>query len=112
MEQTESMSDPAMMPEIPTTPTETADLTTEAIGGGSVSPELAHYVGPERMDQACQNCIHFTEPNSCEIVAGAIDPAGTCNLFTMDSAGEEELPEEPELSDVTSDNSAEGSAAY
>ena len=97
MEQTEAMSDPAMMSEAPMDIQ--PDLATEAIGGGTVSPELVHYVGPERMDQACQRCIHFMEPKSCEIVAGPIDPAGTCNLFTQDS-GEEEPIVEPDMSDI------------
>ena len=29
----------------------------------------------------CDHCEYWKNPNSCEIVAGYIDPAGCCNLF-------------------------------
>lgn len=58
-------------------------------GGGQVSPEVARYLGP---DAICQNCIHFLEPNTCEIVAGQIEPQGRCSLFEAD-AMEDGMPE-------------------
>jgi len=57
--------------------------------GGTVDPAVARYLGP---DAICQNCIHFLEPNTCEIVAGQIEPQGRCSLFEAD-AMEDGMPE-------------------
>jgi len=68
---------------------EPSDGMLPMAGGGQVSPEVARYLGP---DAICQNCIHFLEPNTCEIVAGQIEPNGRCSLFEAD-AMEEGMPE-------------------
>ncbi len=70
----EPLEAPAEMPEEP--------MMLPMAGGGQVAQDVARYLGP---DAVCQNCIHFLEPNTCEIVAGPIDPQGRCSLFTPDS---------------------------
>lgn len=79
-------------------------------GGGGMPPpkydtqkttqEISGYLGPESGPFACGNCIHFEDPGSCGLVAGAIDPQGCCNLFESgndqgapDDAGGEPPPE-------------------
>lgn len=118
MSQIQAVSDPMMMEE-PINPPSAEPMMEQPVeqeslgpmdeasmyaGGGSVEKSLVHYLGPERMEMACKNCIHFMEPGTCDIVAGGVDPEGTCNLFVMDSGGEEEMPL-PEMDDeVITDN--------
>ena len=61
-------------------------------GAGMVDPAVARYLGPE---MRCQNCVHFMEPGSCEVVSGAIDSQGVCSLHTADM--EAEMPMEEEV---------------
>lgn len=62
-----------------------------AMGGGQVDPEVARYLEP---NYRCNNCVHFMEPGSCEIVAGPIDPEAVCSLYSPDT----ELMEAPDES--------------
>jgi len=99
-EQTEAISEPAVMPE-PTAPEMTETAMPPVMGDGLVQKELVKYVGPERMEMSCMHCIHFMEPGSCEIV-GSVDPGGTCILFVRDSmAGE--MPAETDMAPVEDD---------
>ena len=91
---TDPMPDEAMSEELPLE--EEMPLEEPMQMGGMVSPESARYFGPEGR---CMNCIHFSEPGSCEIVSGQIDPEGICSLFTQDSM-DEPMPDDmpmPEL---------------
>ncbi len=36
---------------------------------------------PGMGETRCRNCEHFLPPNSCEVVAGSIDPAYWCRRF-------------------------------
>jgi hypothetical protein len=86
---------PEMMAEMPPTEPEVMpealDEMADASTGGMVDPMAARYLGPE---SRCMGCIHFMEPNACEIVAGPIDPQGICMLFSAD-APEQDLLDEP-----------------
>ena len=73
MPQEEDVSEPAVMP---------MEERMQPSGGGLVSPETARYFGPEAV---CENCIHFVEPGSCEVVAGPIDPGGRCCNYEADT---------------------------
>lgn len=90
-------------PEVPEVP---AEEPIESIPGGSVDPAVARYLGPE---SRCGGCIHFLEPDACEIVAGPIAPDGVCSLFTPDGGGEEvDLgPEELPVDDAEVDPAEE-----
>ena len=73
-------------------PEEEAPVEEPTQDGAMVSPEAARYFGPE---SRCMNCVHFSEPGSCEIVSGQIDPEGVCSLLTQDSEGEDQMAPEP-----------------
>ena len=68
-----------------------------SMGGGQVDPEVARYMEP---NYRCNNCVHFMEPGSCEIVAGPIDPEAVCSLHTPDAEAmapeAEEMPNDAE----------------
>ena len=83
------ISDPNPPPRMPTQMEATADPAVipmnemmQPPSGGLVSPETARYFGPEAV---CENCIHFVEPGSCEVVAGPIDPGGRCCNYEADT---------------------------
>ena len=61
---------------------------------GYVDQMAARYFGPEAM---CQGCIHFLEPDACDVVAGPIDPEGICSLFTADEGA---YPEEVDVAEL------------
>jgi hypothetical protein len=66
-----------------------------ADGGGVVDPMTAGYRGPDMGPFMCGNCQYFNGDNTCQLVAGEIDPMGICNLFTAPPMEQEEpLPEE------------------
>jgi len=68
-----------------------------AAGGGDVDPMQVFYKsGEQRMAEACENCKHFLPESACSIVAGPIDPAGICNIYTPMAQEEEEMPMEEE----------------
>jgi hypothetical protein len=46
-----------------------------------VTQPVSGYMGPEMGPFECEHCHHFEDPGSCNIVSGAIDPHGCCNLF-------------------------------
>lgn len=98
---------PAMAQPVETEPLDMMDPASMMAGGGTVEKTLVHYLGPERIEMACKNCIHFMEPGTCDIVAGGVDPEGTCNLFVMDSGGEEEMPQELDTEVLTDNTGAE-----
>ncbi len=43
---------------------------------------ISGYLPPEKGPFECENCIYFKLPQSCQLVAGSIDPEGCCNLYT------------------------------
>lgn len=49
---------------------------------GDVGYRAADFPG-----NACGACVHFQPPQSCELVAGVIDPDATCNLFEPGGGG-------------------------
>lgn len=85
-------------------------------GGGIVDPNIAGYQGPENGPFKCGNCMYFSQdqPNTCHIVAGAIEAEGCCNLFTAAGSGmqgptdEEQGPEEPTETPDMEDQEQEG----
>jgi len=60
---------------------------------GSIDPSIAGYMGPEYGPFQCQHCVHFLQPNACQVVAGDIDPEGCCNIFTPSSDNEQAEPQ-------------------
>jgi hypothetical protein len=46
----------------------------------------AGYQGPDQAPFECGNCGHFDSAGACELVAGAIDARGCCNLFSKGMA--------------------------
>lgn len=68
----------------------------EEVPGITLPKAMVVYMGSEFGPFECQNCCHFQEDGSCEIVEGPIDPAGCCNIFCPPD--HEEMPEEdPEV---------------
>lgn len=67
----------------------------EMAATGVVDPVVAGYRGPEMGPFMCGNCQFFSpDDNTCDIVAGPVEPEGVCNMFTAPPAQEEEMPEE------------------
>lgn len=48
---------------------------------GTVSQERAGYMTPDQGPFMCGNCVHFSEPSSCNLVAGEVEAEGVCDLF-------------------------------
>ena len=69
-------------------------------GGGQVGQDVARYLPP---DAVCANCIYFMEPNTCDIVAGNIEPQGRCSLFTADDMSGEQ-PADNSLTETDNGN--------
>lgn len=50
-----------------------------------ISDKLSHdevdYVMPSWRDETCTMCVHFIEPDACELVESPIDGAGYCIMF-------------------------------
>lgn len=86
-DQMASVSEPTVLPEESVEP-----ITTPEYGGGQVEQSIARYFAPEFM---CGNCIHYMEPNACQIVAGEISPEGICSLHTPDAGAMSQPDEEP-----------------
>lgn len=87
-------SEPLVMPEemTPEAPDALAsEMPMMPDGGGRVDPEVARYLEPS---YRCHNCVHFMDPNQCEIVAGPIQPDGVCSLYTPDSAAMDQPADE------------------
>lgn len=57
-----------------------------------ISKPAVNYRQTEDQAQMCANCKNFRDPNRCELVAGEIDPADTCDLF--EAAEESGVPAE------------------
>ena len=55
--------------------------STGARTPGHVPKALALYRDSPNGTQRCGGCVHFIEPNACEIVGGEISPNGWCRYF-------------------------------
>jgi hypothetical protein len=55
-------------------------------GAGTTPKLVAHYQSSPNQGRRCADCIHFLEPNACEIVAGEISPDGWCRFYKPRSA--------------------------
>ena len=47
------------------------------------SKSQAKYTAAVPIEPDCDDCTHFRDPNSCEIVEGWISPAGWCRHFKL-----------------------------
>ena len=54
--------------------------------GTKIAQPNAGYQGPDQGPFACDHCVYFDVPRSCEVVDGDIDPHGCCNNFTSNPA--------------------------
>lgn len=54
---------------------------TGAAGDDKLSKSEVRYEHPARGLDRCGGCVHFLEPNACELVAGAIAPEDWCELY-------------------------------
>lgn len=62
--------------------------TAQEQGKWSKDLAEAHYVEPsgngfKTKGVNCQNCLHFRNPNLCEVVAGRVDRDGMCKLWVI-----------------------------
>jgi hypothetical protein len=98
----EEMQDAPVTEEMPTdVPTEEPPASEASVqdaveGAGVLDPVTAGYKGPEQGPFMCANCKYFSHssPNTCSVVAGFIDEAGLCNVFSpLSNEGEEDIPE-------------------
>jgi hypothetical protein len=48
---------------------------------GHLPKALAFYRDSPNQGRHCDDCVHFIEPNACEIVGGEISPNGWCHYF-------------------------------
>ncbi len=46
-----------------------------------LTQESVKYQHQPKGDQKCATCVQFVPPNSCNLVAGTIDPQGWCVLW-------------------------------
>lgn len=66
----------------------TAPKARAATSYGSVSKATAHYVANTTSGHQCEDCKFYisaavnTKPGHCRVVAGSIEPHGSCNLWT------------------------------
>lgn len=51
-------------------------------GGGQADQSTVGYKGPEQGPFKCSNCVFYSDPGTCSVVSGDIDPDGVCNIFT------------------------------
>jgi hypothetical protein len=62
------------------------DAAQESHESGGVAQKVdqtvAGYLPPEEGPFQCAGCVHFSQPDACEIVDGVIAPDGCCNLYT------------------------------
>ena len=58
-----------------------------------ISKKVSGYLSSEDGPFECENCGHFKEPASCEIVEGHIDPEGCCNLYVKGAKDTDEADE-------------------
>lgn len=85
-EQEESVSSPEVIPD-----TAEGDQETHSSGGGVLDQSVVVYMTSDYGPFECQRCVHWVEPNACQVVSGEIDPKGCCNVF--EPAGGEEAGE-------------------
>lgn len=68
-------------------------------------------MGPEQGPFECERCLHWQDPNACQIVSGDIDPHGCCNLFAKNPSSSEENEDEtqgPAEGGPATDHSGQG----
>jgi hypothetical protein len=46
-----------------------------------IEQKVAGYQDQPHGTSKCSGCLHFTAPNTCQIVDGQISPDGWCKLF-------------------------------
>lgn len=86
-DQMAAASGPKMLPMVP-------DPKTGSMGkydAEKVRPETARYLSSDEGPFLCARCHHYLG-DSCEIVAGPIDPEGVCCLF--ESGGQDVQPQD------------------
>lgn len=66
-----------------------------ATGAGKRPMGDVNYRAATDMAKSCGDCLHFQPPSGCELVAGNIDPAATCDLFEVGSSGPGDAAAEP-----------------
>lgn len=56
-------------------------IDEDHLQGIKTSKDAANYIHYVEGDNRCENCVHFLQPNHCEIVEGQISPDGWCRFF-------------------------------
>lgn len=54
---------------------------TTASAQDKLAPALVQYQTTPKGGQMCINCVQFSPPNACKVVAGVITPQGWCVAF-------------------------------
>lgn len=70
-----------MMPQQAATPAPAAPPMVARGLPRNVPKAVARYQDRPNRGQRCGRCMHFVEPNGCEIVVGRISPQGWCRYF-------------------------------
>lgn len=60
---------------------------------GKTPPEEVNYREAVDPEQACAECGNFLPPDKCAVVAGKVDPAGLCDLFSGETETESPMEE-------------------
>jgi len=61
---------------------DTQDTPDSPMSPAVVIPKaLVVYMTGDMGPFKCSNCCYFSEPNSCSVVEGEIDPEGCCNMY-------------------------------
>jgi anaerobic selenocysteine-containing dehydrogenase len=58
---------------------------TSAAADSKFSQTMAKYQPTPKGASRCDNCSQFKGPSSCNVVAGAVSPAGWCQLYAVKS---------------------------
>lgn len=53
--------------------------------GAKISQAVAKYQATPKDGHACNTCVHFQAPSSCNAVDGTISPSGWCTLYQAKS---------------------------
>jgi hypothetical protein len=59
-----------------------AATARRAVAQIKISQAAAGYQDHPNDKKQCADCIHFTAPDKCQLIAGAIRPQGWCRLFS------------------------------
>lgn len=65
----------------PETDTDTPPDDSMTSDDSKTDQQASGYMGSDQGPFECENCSHFSAPNACQIVSGAIEAKGCCNLF-------------------------------